>query len=234
MRLAELFPGRLLVIVEVFQVVKLVGQIEQVVLQRVEPLDELAALLVGQQRVDERQAVGDLVPAGVVAGVGQLLVAVERRLPALELGLQEGEQAVLAVRPHLGEQVFAQAAGVLDRLGVGSLPLADDDLAALRRGRDRLVHLVDGQQGGVHHQVDLAQDDEPGQQQQHFVVRPAVGPQGVPLLQHVVQDDLLALHRAELQVAAEVFEGLGIVLAGLEQQLSPWRCRCCAGRPGLP
>ena len=56
-RLAELLPGRLLVVVEVFQVVKLVGQIEQVVLQRVEPLDELLALLVGQQRVDERQPV---------------------------------------------------------------------------------------------------------------------------------------------------------------------------------
>ena len=47
--LAELFPGRLLVIVKVFQVVKLVGQIEQVFLQRVEPLDELLALLVGER-----------------------------------------------------------------------------------------------------------------------------------------------------------------------------------------
>ena len=32
-RLAEFFPGRLLVVVEVFQVVKLVGQIEEVFLQ---------------------------------------------------------------------------------------------------------------------------------------------------------------------------------------------------------
>ena len=39
---------------------------------------------------------------------------------------------VLAVRPHLGEQIFAQAAGVLDRLGVGGFQLAQDDLAALR------------------------------------------------------------------------------------------------------
>ena len=45
MRLAELLPGRLLVLVEVFQVVELVGQVEQVVLQRVEPLDELVLSL---------------------------------------------------------------------------------------------------------------------------------------------------------------------------------------------
>ena len=50
--------------------------------------------LSASERVDERQPLRDLVPTGVVPRVGQLLVAVQRRLPALELGLQEG-----AVRP---------------------------------------------------------------------------------------------------------------------------------------
>ena len=62
-------------------------------------------------------------------------------------------------------------------------------------------------------------ESEPGQEQQHFFVRPAERSHGVSLFQHVVQDDLLTLHRAELQVTAEVFEGFGVVLAGLEQQL---------------
>src|SRR5262249_22722481 len=99
------------------QVVKLIGEVEKVFLQRVEALDELVALLERQQRVDLHEAVVDLLLAGVVSSVGQRLVAKERRLPALELGLQVGAEAVLPIRPHLGEQVFAQAAGVLDRLG---------------------------------------------------------------------------------------------------------------------
>jgi len=72
--LAELFPRRSLVIEKVFQVVKMVGQIEQVFLQRVEPLDELLAVLVGDERIDERQPLRDLVLTGIVPGVCQLLV----------------------------------------------------------------------------------------------------------------------------------------------------------------
>ena len=51
--LAELFPRRPLVFVKMLQVVKLLGQIEQVLFQRVEPLNELLAVLVGDQRIDE-------------------------------------------------------------------------------------------------------------------------------------------------------------------------------------
>ena len=59
----------------------MLARIEQVFLQGVESLDELLGVLVGEQRVDERQAIGDLVPAGIVSRVGQLLEAV-RATPA--------------------------------------------------------------------------------------------------------------------------------------------------------
>ena len=90
-----------------------------------------------------------------------------------------------------------------------------------------------GHQGPVHHQADLAQHEQPGHQQQHLLVRPAVGPERVPLLDHVVQDDLLVRRRHQVDVAAQVLDGLRVVLAGLEERASAWRCRCSAGRLDL-
>ena len=119
-----------------------------------------------------------------------MLVAGQRVLPALEPGLQEGAQGVFAVRPHLGEQVFAEAAGVLDRLGIGGLPLADDDLAAFAGVVIASYTLSSGTRAPSIIRLISPSDEEPGHQQEHFLVRPAVGTQGVPLLQHVVQDDL--------------------------------------------
>ena len=106
--------------------------------------------------------------------------------------VDRGEQGVLAVRPHLGGQLLAEIAGVLKRLGVRRVPFDQDDLAAPGRCRDRLVHLVERHERPVHHQADLAEDQQPGHQEQNLLVGPAVGPQGVALLNHVVQDDLPA------------------------------------------
>ena len=60
MRLAELFPSRLLVVVKVVQFVEFFGQFDQVGLQPVEAFDELPAFPVAEERVDQRQAVADL------------------------------------------------------------------------------------------------------------------------------------------------------------------------------
>ena len=85
----------------------MVGQIEQVFLQRVESLNEFLAFLVTDEWVDERQPLRDLIPTGVVSGACQLLIPMQRRLPTLELGLQEVGKTILAVRPHFGEQFVA-------------------------------------------------------------------------------------------------------------------------------
>lgn len=104
--LAELLPGGLLVRVKMLQVAELIGQIQQGVLPVVELLDELVAAVTGQKFFNEDQSIGHLVLAGIVAGVGQRFVAVQRGLPVFELVLQEVEQGVFAVRPHL--EVAAQ------------------------------------------------------------------------------------------------------------------------------
>ena len=78
--------------------------------------------------VDERVRFLD---ESIGASSREYFLPVQRHLPAIELGLQKRGQAIFAVRPHLSEQVFAQAPGVLDRLGVGSLPLSEDNLALL-------------------------------------------------------------------------------------------------------
>lgn len=186
MRLAELLPGWLLVIIKVRQVVKLISQIEKVFFQSVESLNELPALLVRKKRTNERQGVRNLVATWIVSCVCQLFVTVKFHMPTLELGLHICGKPVLAIRTHFGEEIFSETTGVLDRLGIGDLTFANHDFAAFRRRRYCFIHFVDGQQRGVHHQVDLAQHDEPCQEQQHFLIRPTVRPQGIPLFQHVM------------------------------------------------
>ena len=66
----EFLPGRLLMLVKMIQVVKLVAKIEQVLLQRDKPIDELFALTVPQEWIDQRQPLGDLLLTRVLARVG--------------------------------------------------------------------------------------------------------------------------------------------------------------------
>ena len=74
--------------------------------------------------------------------------------------------------------------------------------------RHGLVHLVQRNQGTVHHQADLAQDQQPGDQDQDILLGPTVGPQRVPFLDHIVQDDLPVGCRREVHEAAELIECL--------------------------
>ena len=123
MRLAELLPGWLLVIIKVRQVVKLISQIEKVFFQSVESLNELPALLVRKKRTNERQGVRNLVATWIVSCVCQLFVTVKFHMPTLELGLHICGKPVLAIRTHFGEEIFSETTGVLDRLGIGDLTL---------------------------------------------------------------------------------------------------------------
>ena len=91
-----------------------------------------------------------------------------------------------------------------------------------------------GHQGAVHHQADLAQDEQPGHQEQHLVVGPAVGPDRVPLLDHVVQDDLLVRRRHQADVVPHVVDRLLVALVQVEGERLLADVVRPRGSPGSP
>ena len=126
-----------------------------------------------------------------LADTGKRLVHCEVGLPVLELALQEEKQAVLTMSTPLGEQLLAEVAGILDGLWIGGPAFQDDDhLAAFCRCGDRLERFAGREQCTIHHQVYVAQHDEACQKQENLVFGPAVGPQGIPFFDEVVQDNL--------------------------------------------
>ena len=70
----------------------------------------------------------------------------------------------------------------------------------------------------LHHQTDVTQDEQPSQQQEHFFRGPAVRAHRIAFLDHVVQDDLPTAPGAEIDIRAQVLDGLGIALFHLHRQ----------------
>ena len=215
-RLAQLLPGRALGVVEVLQLVDVVGQVEQVGLALQELADQAEALLLREELGDDAQGVGDLLTARIVPGVGQGLVLGQVVPPATQVLAQEGVQRVLAVGGDLAEDVLGQVARRLELTLVDGLALDDGDAPPFARGDDGLVDLVGGQGRAVHHQADVALPDQAGHQQHDLPLRPAVGAPPEACLHHVLQDHLLVGAGHQVDVALHLVEGLLVALSGLQ------------------
>ena len=193
-----------------------VRQVEQVGLALQELADQAEALGLRQELDDDARGLGDLLPAGVVAGVGQGLVLGEIGAPDAQVLAQEGVERILAIGGDLAEDVLGQVARGLELPLVDGLALDDGDAAPFAGGDDRLEDLVGGQGRAVHHQADGALADQAGHQQDDLPLRPAVRAPAEAVLHHVLQDHLAVGAGHEVDVALDLGECLLVALAGLQ------------------
>jgi len=106
----------------------------------------------------------------------------------------------------------------LERLGIGGLALDHDNPAPFTGCGQLRIRLLHREECPIHHQTDVTEDEQPSEQQEHFFGRPAVRTHDVALLNHVVQHGLPTAPSAEIDIRAEVLDGLGIALFHLHRQ----------------